>query len=344
MVGGEETLISERLELNEAKSQTAFTGQIGGGRATEVVSVSTLPELGGVLFVHQSEKGFRKAANALLFPIGGISIFVGFGLIWITKKVSVGVLNCYENKIAEINNGLEQTVHDRTRALTKTRDAVIFGLAKLSESRDNDTGEHLDRIRTYVTILTRHLSTMVEVNEHLRQDIGLASSLHDIGKVGVQDSVLLKPGRLTEDERRLIEVHPRIGQECLEAIGSQLGEDNFLDLAREICAYHHEKWDGSGYPYGLAGTQIPLSARIVALADVYDALRSRRPYKEPMPHSKAREIILDGRETHFDPSVVDAFLSGEQEFIDFSEQCLPIEEAETTHKPPREIIAEGCLS
>ncbi len=110
--------------------------------------------------MHQSETGFRRAVNVLLLPIGGIALVVGFVLILVTKKASVGILNRYENKIAEINEGLEETVRVRTRALTKTRNAVIFGLAKLSESRDNDTGEHLERIRTYVTILARHLSDL----------------------------------------------------------------------------------------------------------------------------------------------------------------------------------------
>ena len=318
-IDGRRTSIRETLN-DQGDNSEPFTGLIGGGNATEVVSVASLAHLGSVLFVHQSERGFRSAVNLLLLPIGGISLIIGLALIVVTKKASVGILNHYENKIADINEGLEETVRVRTRALTKTRDAVIFGLAKLSESRDNDTGEHLDRIRTYVTILARHLSSFVAVDQRILDEIGLASSLHDIGKVGVPDQVLLKPGRLTAEERKVIEVHPKIGQDCLKAIENQLGEDNFLSLATEICAYHHEKWDGTGYPNGLSGTEIPLSARIVALADVYDALRSRRPYKEPMSHQRARAIILEGRGSHFDPDVVDAFLAGEAEFEELSEQ------------------------
>lgn len=314
LVGEARSSIRETLARNETTQAQQFTGLIGGGNATEVVSVASLPQLDSVLFVHQSEKGFRKAVNLLLLPLGGIALVVGFALIFVTKKASVGILNCYENRIAELNEGLEETVRVRTRALTKTRDAVIFGLAKLSESRDNDTGEHLERISTYVTILARHLATFATVGDDLIEDIGLASSLHDIGKVGVPDQVLLKPGRLTVEERLIMETHPRVGQECLEAIEGQLGEDNFLSLATEICAYHHERWDGTGYPNGLAGADIPLSARLVALADVYDALRSRRPYKESMSHSKARKIIMEGRGTHFDPDVVDAFVAAEHEF------------------------------
>ena len=326
-------LLEHQISVDDQKKATirslldrsgtgSLTGTIGSGRAAEVVSVASLSDLNSSLFVHQSEKGFRRAVNMLLIPIGGIALVVGLGLILVTKRASVGILNRYENKIAEINEGLEETVRTRSRALTKTRDAVILGLAKLSESRDNDTGQHLERIGAYVNILTKHLASLKPLPPELLEDIGLASSLHDIGKVGVPDQVLLKPGRLDAEERKAIEVHPKIGQSCLEIVGQRLGEDNFLSLATEICAYHHEKWDGSGYPYGLAGTDIPVSARIVAVADVYDALRSRRPYKEPMSHAKAREIILSGAGTHFDPDLIQAFSRGDREFEEYSDLQL----------------------
>jgi putative two-component system response regulator len=124
----------------------------------------------------------------------------------------------------------------------------------------------------------------------------------------------LKPGKLEASERRLMELHPRIGSDCLAAIEARLGENGFLNLASEICTFHHEKWDGTGYPYGVAGASIPLSARIVAIADVYDALRSRRPYKEPLSHERACQFIEQGRGSHFDPQLVDAFLRIESEF------------------------------
>lgn len=312
---GNQSLTAMELVASGGKA----IGTIGQGNGTEVVSVAKLPDVNALLFVHQSESASRTAVNNLLMPIAAVGLVIGLGLIIATKKISIAILVRYENKIAEINEGLEETVRQRTRALTRTRDAVIFGLAKLSESRDNDTGQHLDRIRHYSTILAMGLaSRRPDVDSDLVSHIGLASSLHDIGKVGVPDGVLLKPGRLDEDERRIIEVHPRIGQDCLEAIGEQLGEDNFLSLATEICAYHHEKWDGTGYPSGLSGTDIPISARIVALADVYDALRSRRPYKEPMSHEKACSIISEGRGSHFDPEIVDVFFDIEEHFRDLS--------------------------
>jgi response regulator RpfG family c-di-GMP phosphodiesterase len=318
--------------MESTSSGSSVTGTMESLEGTEVVSAAMLPEVNGILLVHQSDSASEKAVNDLLIPIGAVGLAVGLGLILVTRRVSVAILVRYENKIAEINEGLEETVRQRTRALTRTRDAVIFGLAKLSESRDNDTGEHLDRIRTYSTILAQSLaSRRKDIDGELVANIGLASSLHDIGKVGVPDCVLLKPGRLTVEERRVIEVHPQVGRECLEAVGEQLGEDNFLKLATEICAFHHEKWDGTGYPNRLAGTDIPISARIVALADVYDALRSRRPYKDPMSHEKACSIILEGRGTHFDPDVVDAFFDNEKQFRDFSDKLEQVHTAKLSH-------------
>lgn len=329
--------------IRDAASQhQTVTGTMGSGQATQIVSARHLKTANAVLLVHQREHAAQQAVNGILAPIGIIGMVVGCGLILVTKKTSVAILDRYESTIAEINAGLEETVRQRTRALTRTRDAVIFGLARLSESRDNDTGQHLDRIRTYVTILARQLAKEIpEVDTEFIEHIGLASSLHDIGKVGVPDAVLLKPGRLDQNERREIEEHPVLGQRCLEDIESQLGEDNFLSMAREICAHHHEKWDGSGYPSGLRGNAIPLSARIVALADVYDALRSRRPYKEPFSHQQAREIIVDGSGTHFDPSVVAAFLNTEQQFIKFSNDATLAEiDSQIDTEPATETPAE----
>lgn len=313
--GHASTILEAAKRPSRADHGGIRTGIVGQGNRTEVVSAAHLPSIHAVLLVHQSEASTRTAVGRILLPIGVIGLIVGCALILVTSKTSVAILNRYENKLAEVNDGLEQTVRDRTQALLQTRDAVIFGLAKLSESRDSDTGEHLDRIRVYVTLLSKEYAESVGNLDHqFLNDIGLASSLHDIGKVGIPDAVLLKPGKLEASERRLMELHPRIGSACLAAIEARLGENGFLNLASEICAFHHEKWDGTGYPYGVAGASIPLSARIVAIADVYDALRSRRPYKEPLSHERACQFIEQGRGSHFDPQLVDAFLRIESEF------------------------------
>jgi putative two-component system response regulator len=205
----------------------------------------------------------------------------------------------------------------------ETRDLLIFMLAKLAESRDADAGAHLDRVRTYARIIAEHLCQLPKYKDVLNAEfvrlIYLTSPLHDIGKVAVPDAVLLKPGALTEEEFEVMKTHTTRGAETLDAALRAYPSARFLRMARDIAAGHHEWYDGSGYPRGLAGDAIPLSARIVALADTYDALTSKRVYKEAFSHEKARAAVLKGRGTHFDPDVVDAFLAHEQVFMDISQ-------------------------
>jgi putative two-component system response regulator len=201
----------------------------------------------------------------------------------------------------------------------ESRDVLLFAMAKLTESRDNDTGLHLDRIREYCRILAQELSDWPEYHEEIDgeyiQLLYLTSPLHDIGKVGIPDSVLLKPGPLTPEEFEIMKRHTTIGGETLQAVTLAHPEARYLSMARDIAFTHHERWDGSGYPFGLRGRDIPLCGRLTALADVYDALTSRRIYKAKMGHEEARQIILDGSGSHFDPDVVEAFRRRESEFI-----------------------------
>jgi putative two-component system response regulator len=200
----------------------------------------------------------------------------------------------------------------------ESRDLTIFALAKLAESRDPDTGAHLERIREYCRIMAQELVRTGETGEDLDGDfvhmMYLTSPLHDIGKVGIPDQILLKPGALTDDETEIMRRHTVIGGETLDALVAAHPEARFLLLARDIAWTHHERYDGSGYPRGLAGRAIPLCGRIAALADVYDALTSKRVYKDAMSHEAAREVICEGRGSHFDPRVVDAFLRRDQDF------------------------------
>jgi putative two-component system response regulator len=204
-------------------------------------------------------------------------------------------------------------VYQRAQEVIRTRDAVIFGLAKLAESRDPETGHHLERIAAYSTRLSsairRHPKYRDAVSVSFVQSIGINSALHDIGKVGIPDHVLLKPGPLSVDELIIMRTHPRIGADCIEQIQRRLGESTFLYQAREIALYHHERWDGTGYPFGIHSEEIPLSARIVMIADVYDALTSRRVYKDPYSHAVSIEKIRQGAGRHFDPDLVEIFLS-----------------------------------
>ena len=205
-----------------------------------------------------------------------------------------------------------------------TRDMTIFALAKLAESRDPETGAHLERIRSYCGALARHLATKEKFKQTINQEyvrlIHETSPLHDIGKVAIPDCVLLKPGRLTDDEFEIMKTHTTRGAETLDAACRKYPQARFLQMAREITLSHHERFDGKGYPAGLAGEGIPLSGRITALADVYDALVSRRVYKDAFTHHVAKSIILEGKGTQFDPDMVDAFLEIEDQFVAFSRQ------------------------
>jgi PAS domain S-box-containing protein len=213
---------------------------------------------------------------------------------------------------------LEKDLLESYQNVKYARTATLLGLAKLSEYRDEATGAHLERIREYVRIIARQLARTPKykgyITEAYIEDIYNSAILHDIGKVGVPDAILLKPGKLTSEEFETIKTHTLLGGDALREVESQIQGQTFLTLSKEIAYHHHEKWDGSGYPKGLKGEQIPLSAQIVALADVYDALISKRCYKEAFSHEKAVEIITKDRGTHFAPDVVDAFLVQEDAF------------------------------
>lgn len=212
-------------------------------------------------------------------------------------------------------------IHIGERILSlETRDVAIFAMAKLAESRDPESGEHLERMRTYSRILTEFLANDDEfdelISENLPKLIYLTSPLHDIGKVGIPDCVLLKPGRLSDREFEIMKTHTTIGAATLDAAVRQYPGVAYLQLARTIALAHHERFDGSGYPRGLVGRDIPLCGRIVALADVYDALTSKRVYKQAFTHDIARSIVLEESGRHFDPNMVNAFVQCEEQFLE----------------------------
>lgn len=218
------------------------------------------------------------------------------------------------------NQFLETEVQKRTAEVMAIQDVTIHAMASLAETRDNETGNHIRRTQHYIKVLAEKLRHHPRFAHFLDNDKTLdmlfkSAPLHDIGKVGIPDRILLKPGRFEPEEFEIMKTHTTIGRDAIEHAEKQLGiEMPFLTLAKEIAYGHQEKWDGSGYPQGLAGDDIPISARLMAVADVYDALISRRVYKEGMPHEKAVEIILQGRAQHFDPDMVDAFIELQDEF------------------------------
>ena len=225
----------------------------------------------------------------------------------------------YRQKIEDSNRDLSEEIREKVREISKSQLAAIFAMSKLAESRDPETGEHLERMREYCKLLSEQLSRMPKyrpiIDRGFVENIYAASPLHDIGKVGIEDGVLLKPGALTDNEWVLMKRHPIIGAETLREVDRQHPGNAFIHTGIDIAEGHHEKWDGSGYPYGRAGEEIPLVARILALGDVYDALTSKRCYKDAFSHKKSRSIIEEGSGRHFDPDVVLAFFEQEDEFM-----------------------------
>jgi putative two-component system response regulator len=220
-------------------------------------------------------------------------------------------------ELAEHNRDLEALVAQKVQEISASQMATIFALAKLAESRDDETGQHLERMSAYCQTLAR---TVVEgaaargIDPAFVENITHAAPLHDIGKVGIPDAILLKPGKLTADEFEIMKTHSALGATTLDSVHQRYASNAFISMGRDIARYHHEKWAGTGYPEKLSGEAIPLCARIVAVADVYDALRSKRPYKEPFSHEKARAIIKESAGSHFDPEIVAAFERVESEF------------------------------
>ncbi len=250
-------------------------------------------------------------------------------LDYITKPISPPIvlprvkihlaLKAHSDFLRDKSAFLEAEVAKRTREVMAIQDVTILAMASLAETRDTDTGNHIRRTQFYVKALAQHLAThpkyAAQLTDSYIQMLFKSAPLHDIGKVGIPDRILLKPGKLEPEEFELMKTHTTLGWDAIEHAEKQLGtEVDFLSTAKEIALFHHEKWNGAGYPQGLAGDAIPLSARLMAVADVYDALISRRVYKEGMPHEQAMQIILEGRGSHFDPDVIDAFEAQHEEF------------------------------
>lgn len=248
---------------------------------------------------------------------------------YITKPISPPILLARVKTHLQLKAGadflkdknayLESEVLRRTREVQAIQDVTILTMASLAETRDNETGNHIRRTQHYVKALAIRLRDHPRFagyfTDHVIDLLFKSAPLHDIGKVGIPDKILLKPGKLTPEEFEIMKTHTTLGRDAIEQAERQLGTPvEFLKLAKEIAYSHQEKWDGSGYPDGLAGDAIPVSARLMAVADVYDALISRRVYKPPFPHEKAVELITEGRGKHFDPDVADAFMECREEF------------------------------
>ncbi len=249
------------------------------------------------------------------FEVGGVD--------YITKPVNAPIVRARVKThlaLYDQNRALEEKVRERTEELAHTQDVTIVGFATLAEYRNQETGWHILATQQYVGILARYLATHPRFRTFLTPEnielLRKSAPLHDIGKIAVPDRLLLKPGKLTPEEFEEIKKHTTYGRDALEKAEKALGDvrSSFLSIAKEIAYTHHERWDGTGYPQGLAGDEIPISGRLMALADVYDALVSPRVYKHAIPHREAVEIIQNERGKHFDPDMVDAFLDLENIF------------------------------
>jgi putative two-component system response regulator len=223
-----------------------------------------------------------------------------------------------QDKVEKHNRELQTLVAQQVREIAAAQMSTIFALARLADSRDNDTGRHLERVQVFCRLLAKELQRnpaySAEITDDYIEDLFYASPLHDIGKVAIPDAILLKKGDLSEEEFAIMKTHTARGAETLELVLEKHPANSFVRMGIDIAWHHHERWDGLGYPAGLSGLAIPLSARIMTVADCYDALRSPRCYKECISHEKTRELIVQGCGTQFDPEIVRAFLSAESAF------------------------------
>ncbi len=253
---------------------------------------------------------------------------------YITKPISAPILlarvatqltlKASADFLRDQNDFLTAEVARRTRELEAVQDVTILALASLAETRDAETGKHILRTQRYVKALAEKLRPHPRFSSFLTEEniktLFKSAPLHDIGKVGIPDRILLKPGRYEPHELEIMKNHTLLGRDAIQLAEDWLGTQvEFLTIAKEIALCHQEKWDGSGYPEARVGDSIPVSARLMAIADVYDALISRRVYKERLPHEKAAQIIVEGRGSHFDPDMVDAFIEIQDEFREIAQ-------------------------
>jgi cyclic di-GMP phosphodiesterase len=279
-----------------------------------------------VIFVSALNDSFDKLEA---FRVGGVDyISKPFQVEEVLARVETHLkLRLYQTELEQHNNRLSELVEAKVKELTESQMSTIFALAKLAESRDEETGKHIERVRLFSQLLTQKLRANGlhpdVINDDFVENIYHASPLHDIGKVAIRDAVLLKPQRLNSEEIEEIKYHTVFGAETLEKVYQLYPKNKFISMGVLISRSHHEKWDGTGYPDGLSGKEIPLCARIMSVADVYDALRTNRCYRMGLSHSEVVRYIREDSGKHFDPDVVKAFIELNESFdsiyLDFSD-------------------------
>lgn len=242
---------------------------------------------------------------------------------YIGKPVNAAIVRARVRNHLELKrhrNHLEELVTQRTYQLKKAQESVIEAMGMVAEHRDPETGSHISRTKGYVNLLSWELSKLPKYTKiltpHIIELVTNAAPLHDLGKIAISDSILLKEGPLTPEEFEIIKTHPTIGEETIHMAELKFKDNDTLMIARDIAGAHHEKWNGTGYPRGLKGNDIPLWGRIMAVADVYDAIISRRSYKPPKSHKEAMQYIIDHKGTQFDPDIIDAFVKVSDQILE----------------------------
>jgi len=287
----------------------------------------TMPEMDGFEVCRRLKQDMRFQDIPIIFisalteTLDKVKAFGSGGVDYVTKPFQFDEVEARVEthlKLHRYQSQLEELVEKQVKEISDSQVSTIFALSKLSESRDKETGEHLERVQSYCKMLAEKLSREKPYNSIITasfiHNIFNASPLHDIGKVAIPDNVLLKPGKLTTEEFEIMKTHSLIGAETMKAVYDMYRNNAFINMGITIARSHHERWDGAGYPDGLKGEDIPLAARIMALADVYDALRSNRCYKEAIARDLSCKIIEDSSGTQFDPALVKTFLALEDSF------------------------------
>lgn len=326
-------VLSEMLKEQGFKARAVPSGKLALQAARNntpdlILLDINMPEMNGYEVCNELKKDEKLRDIPVIFisalndALDKVKAFSSGGVDYITKpfqfeEVKARIethlkLSRLKLELEEKNNNLEELVDKQVQEISNLQMTIIFAMAKLAQSRDDDTGKHLERVQLFCSLIAEKLekneTCKREINRAFINNIINASPLHDIGKVGIPDNILLKPGKLTLEEFEVMKTHTIIGAETLEEVKSLYPHNKFITMGIDIARHHHEKWDGSGYPHGLAGEQIPLAARIMAVVDVYDALKSKRVYKPALSHQECCEIIQKGSGIHFDPNVVNAFL------------------------------------
>jgi HD-GYP domain-containing protein (c-di-GMP phosphodiesterase class II) len=281
-----------------------------------------------------------KLSSSLLVGIGCAMLWL---IVLMTVIIYLFVTQIFD-RFTRVQRMAEAEAFQQMQSLSRAHDAIIVGLAKLSESRDDETGRHLERISAYAcrlaTAASCHPKFRNQISGEFVELLRISAPMHDIGKVGIPDNVLLKPGPLTTAERSEIQKHPTIGGRCLLEIEQRLESSSFLQMSREIVLAHHERWDGAGYPAGLTGEAIPLAARITSIADVYDALSSDRVYRKGYPHEQCVAMIEREAGKQFDPDLVEVFVTIQQSFRDIAQMYGSDNEG---HKEHEQTAKPSCL-